>query len=229
VYVWKVGDEKARQLTEGGATVFASWDGAAVVASRADTTAGEDTAVARTVLIDPASGDERQGGDLWRPVIDPTADRAVAWTGTVRAGADGRTIQPSDGQLELREWSSEDGSSSATGPSQVVADGTITDFDVRWDETGAYFATWVADPTGNEAGRLTLFHVDPSTGRLEHPEGAPTDVAAMPGFSIGEGRLAWATPPGQGGEGSRVQIVAWTQDGVGTVETAPGEDLVVVR
>ena len=54
-------------------------------------------------------------------------------------------------------------------------------------------------------------------------------MAALPGFSIGEGRLAWATPPGQGGEGSRVQIVAWAQDGVGTVETAPGEDLVVVR
>jgi hypothetical protein len=54
-------------------------------------------------------------------------------------------------------------------------------------------------------------------------------VASLPGFSIGEGRLAWATPPGQGGEGSRVQIVAWTPDNVGTVETAPGEDLIVVR
>ena len=61
------------------------------------------------------------------------------------------------------------------------------------------------------------------------PTDAPTGVPALPGFSIGEGRLAWATPPGQNGEGSRIQIVAWSDDGVGTVESAPGEDLVVVR
>jgi hypothetical protein len=58
---------------------------------------------------------------------------------------------------------------------------------------------------------------------------APAGVAALPGFSIGQGRLAWATPPGQDGEGSRIQIVAWNEDGVGTIETAPGENLVVVR
>jgi hypothetical protein len=51
----------------------------------------------------------------------------------------------------------------------------------------------------------------------------------LAGFSIGEGRLAWATPPGQGGEGSRIQIVAWREGSVGTVESVPGEDLVVVR
>ena len=41
--------------------------------------------------------------------------------------------------------------------------------------------------------------------------------------------MAWATPPGQGGEGSRVQIAAWTKDAIGTVETVPGEDVVIVR
>ena len=71
-------------------------------------------------------------------------------------------------------------------------------------------------------------HTHPAC-RLDRPDGAPRDVAALPGFSIGDGRLAWATPPGQGGEGSRVQIVAWTADGVGTVETAPGEDVLVIR
>jgi hypothetical protein len=52
---------------------------------------------------------------------------------------------------------------------------------------------------------------------------------ALPGFSITDGRLAWATPPGQGGEGSRVQIVAWTDDAVGAVESVPIEDVVVVH
>ena len=64
---------------------------------------------------------------------------------------------------------------------------------------------------------------------IERPEAGPQDVPALPGFSIEDGRLAWATPPSQDGEGSRVQIVAWTADGVGTIESAPGQEVVVVR
>jgi len=55
------------------------------------------------------------------------------------------------------------------------------------------------------------------------------DVPALPGFSIGDGRLAWATPRGQGGEGSRIQIAAWSKTNVGIVESSPGEDPVVIR
>ena len=78
-------------------------------------------------------------------------------------------------------------------------------------------------------GRLTLLRLDREAGRLLRPDGAPTDVPALPGFSIGEGRLAWVTPHGQDGEGSRVQVVAWSGDGVGAIESVPGEDVVVVR
>jgi hypothetical protein len=60
-------------------------------------------------------------------------------------------------------------------------------------------------------------------------DGAPTQESALPGFSMGEGRLAWATPPGEGGEGSRIQIAAWSDDGVGVVESGPGDQLVVIR
>jgi hypothetical protein len=71
--------------------------------------------------------------------------------------------------------------------------------------------------------------LDPASGRLERPHGAPQDVTALPGFSIANGRLAWATPRGQGGEGSRVQIVAWTKEAVGAVESGPVEDVVVIH
>ena len=111
---------------------------------------------------------------------------------------------------------------------QVVTDSAPAGFDVRWDESGEWVAVWVADAADPEVGRLTLHRISES-GELELPDDAPTGVPALPGFSIGEGRLAWATPPGQNGEGSRIQIVAWSDDGVGTVESAPGEDLVVVR
>jgi hypothetical protein len=88
---------------------------------------------------------------------------------------------------------------------------------------------WVEDRADPSFGRLSLYFVNPETGELVQPESAPRDEPALPGFSIGDGRLAWATPAGQGGEGSRVLIVAWTEDGVGTIETAPGERAVVVR
>jgi hypothetical protein len=111
----------------------------------------------------------------------------------------------------------------------VLTDNATAGFDVRWDESGEWVAVWVADEADPSVGRLSLYRVSEGRAELERPDDAPTGVPALPGFSIGEGRLAWATPPGQDGEGSRIQIVAWSDDGVGTVESAPGEDLVVIR
>lgn len=114
-------------------------------------------------------------------------------------------------------------------PPQIVATGPIADFDARWDETGTWLAIWIADPVDPALGRLSLLHFDPFTGTLDRPEGAPQDVTALPGFSIGLGRLAWASPPGQGGEGSRIQIAAWTEDQVGAIESIPVEGAIVVQ
>ncbi|MEX1170050.1 MAG: zf-HC2 domain-containing protein [Chloroflexota bacterium] len=114
-------------------------------------------------------------------------------------------------------------------PSQIVAAGPIADFDARWDETGSWLAIWIADPVDPGLGRLSLLRFDPLTGLIDRPEGAPQDVTALPGFSIGYGRLAWASPPGQGGEGSRIQIAAWTDDQVGAIESIPVEGAIVVQ
>ena len=118
------------------------------------------------------------------------------------------------------------------GDHVVVTDAARGDFDVRWDDTGEWVAIWVGDERDASTGRLTLYHVDVDRERLEKVKGAPIDVQALPGFSIGSGRLAWATPRGQGGEGSRVQIAAWSGDGgdgVGTAESDPGEDVRIIR
>lgn len=112
---------------------------------------------------------------------------------------------------------------------QVVAAGPIADFDARWDETGSWLAIWIADPIDPGLGRLSLLHFDRQTGLIDRPVGAPQDVTALPGFSIGYGRLAWASPPGQGGEGSRIQIAAWTDDVVGAIESIPVEGAIVVQ
>ena len=227
VFVWQVGAEEAVQLTADGGSVFASWaDGQVLVSRPIGRQRGVPTA-AVNVLIDPATGQETAAPPAWRPTLDPTRRLAVAWAGGI-VQDEGGTWRPDSGRLVLGAWPLD-----AAGPDAdqtVLFEGdTIGDFDVRWDESGEWVAVWVADEDDPAVGALDLYRVDPGTGAIEQPAGAPVDVRALAGFSIGDGRLAWATPPGQEGEGSRVQIVAWNADGVGTVETEPGEDVVVIR
>jgi hypothetical protein len=236
IYVWRVGDPLAHPVTTDHASVFASWAGSRLLGSRpapsADTT-GEIGA--RSFFIDPATSIETAiDAPVWRPIVDPPGDRAVAWVGTVKIAADGLTTVPASGSLVLSPFTSTTGpepsaDSTASTATPIVAEGPVAEFDVRWDESGTWLAVWVADATDGTIGRLSLIHVDPVTGALDRPDGAPQDVTALPGFSIEEGRLAWATPPGQGGDGSRVQIVAWHNGTVGAVESGPVEGVVVVH
>ena len=106
--------------------------------------------------------------------------------------------------------------------------GAVRDWDAQWDETGTRLAVWIADPDDPTIGTLSLYLVDERTGNVD-VAGAPLkDHPARPGFSIGDGRLAWATPTGQDGEGSQVQVIAWRGDDVGSIETQPGDEQVVV-
>jgi hypothetical protein len=107
-----------------------------------------------------------------------------------------------------------------------LASGAVRDWDARWDETGTHLAVWIATEGDPRIGDLTLYSVDPGNSRVVTLK----RVAALAGFSIGKGRLAWATPHGQDGQGNRVQVVAWTKDSVGSVESREStEALVVIR
>jgi WD40-like Beta Propeller Repeat len=229
IYVWRVGDPKARQLTSDHSSVFGSWAGDRLIGSRPMDTGTQPTEVsARSFLIDPASGAETElDGSAWRPVVDPTGQWAVTWDGTVRLAEGGLSITPASGSLAVHRYSN--GGIDAGADSSVVTDAAVPEYDARWDETGTWLAVWLADPSDPTIGRLSLHHLDRTTGKLERVHGAPKDVTALPGFSIGDGRLAWATPPGQGGEGSRVQVVAWSNDNVGAVESGPVENVVVIH
>lgn len=231
IYVWRVGDRSARMLTHDHVSVFASWVGSRVMGSRPveeASTAGTDVQP-RSFFLDPANGKETAiDAAGWRPVVGPDDRWAVVWDGSIALARDSLTPMPSSGSLVLRRFSRSQGLDTS-GPASPIVDGTVTEFDVRWDESGRWLAIWLADATDPSIGRLSLVHLDPVTGRLDRPHGAPQDVTALPGFSIANGRLAWATPPGQGGESSRVQIVAWSNDDVGSVETGPVEDVVVIH
>jgi hypothetical protein len=232
IYVWHAGDPKASRLTTDGASVFASWQDGLVIGSglSADDQAN-GTHEPVSFRIDPATGTRTDVSDgLWRPAVDPSGTFAVAWDGTVQVDAnDPADMSAGRGDLRLVRWPADGNASGTAGQPVPGASGPISDFDVRWDETGSWLAVWVADSTDGVMGRLTLLRLDREAGRLLRPDGAPTDVPALSGFSIGDGRLAWATPHGQDAQGSKVQVVAWSGDGVGTTESVPGEDVVVVR
>lgn len=230
IYVWRVGEPLARALTHDHASVFASWAGGRLLGSRPVAAAVAGDASAASFFIDPATGEETVvAAPVWRPIVDHAGDWAVGWEGTLALGPDGVTTVPATGALVLRPFTSGVGPDVAGTSAPVVAEGSFAEFDVRWDETGTWLAIWLADATDPAIGRLSLVHRDAATGKLDRPDGAPHDVTALPGFSIANGRLAWATPPGQGGEGSRVQIVAWTDASVGAIESGPVEDVVVVH
>ena len=216
-------------MTDDHASVFGSWVGSRLIGSRPLAVAGTADLAASSFIIDPATGEETEiAAPVWRPNVDPDDRWAVVWDGTLRIDPDTHIAVPDKGSLVLRGYSRAEGVD-LDGATATVVDGAVSDFDVRWDETGTWFAVWLADATDPSIGRLSLVHVDPVSGALDRPHGAPQDVTALPGFSIADGRLAWATPPGQGGEGSRLQIVAWTDEAVGAVESGPITDVVVIH
>ena len=224
IYVWRVGDQLAHVATSDHTSVFASWAGDRLIGSRV---AG---GTAESFFIDPGSGEQSAiDGSVWRPAVDPAEHWAVTWDGSVTVAQDSKTPVVGEGSLVLRGFTDANGVDTEGKPAAVVAKGPFAEFDVRWDETGSWFAVWVADGNDPSIGRLSLLQLDPVTGEIDRPHGAPRDMPALPGFSIANGRLAWATPPGQGGEGSRVQVVAWTDDSVGAVESGPVENVVVIH
>ncbi|HEU5204612.1 MAG TPA: zf-HC2 domain-containing protein [Candidatus Limnocylindrales bacterium] len=225
IYLWRVGTQEAAPVTRDHRSVFASWDGERIVGSRPS---ADGPAVEGVIfMIDPRTGEETELGVGWRPIVAPDGSQALVFDGSVAATDGGRHIAPAEGTLELRDWDPDTGTASSRGDAVIDVAGSM--FDARWAENGIAFAVWVQDVADPSFGRLSLYFVDPDTGELDQPENAPREEPALPGFSIGQGRLAWATPSGQGGEGSRVQIVAWTKDGVGSAETAPGDQVVVIR
>ena len=184
-------------------------------------------------LVDPSSGARtpisRPG--IWRPVVDPTIRSVVFWTGEQALDPATNTWIPTGGRLVTADWQA------LVGPGEVTATplpgsaglAGVSTWDVRWDPSGRHLAVWIADAADPSTGRLSLFTVnaDGSVG-----EALFADVVALPGFSLGSDRLAWASPPGQNGQGSTISVYAWSEDGAGSLHGAPdpGSDgLVVAR
>jgi len=202
---------------------------------------------------DPANGPSLAPGQVgaWRPaaghlVLDgwsgplgPTASPAAS--GEPSAGdpsAAPSVVPPGDGSASPSDDPSAVPAAASASPSggpagtpiELVA-GPIADFDARFDPTGTRLAVWVLDAPDASAGRLWLIVLDQAAGApssTSDPMAAP-GVQALRGFSIESGRLGWITPPGQDGQPSSVQVLAWKGDDFGQVQSLPGGSLQIVR
>src|SRR5450759_5781606 len=151
-------------------------------------------------LVTPASP------AVWRPVVDPTNRSVVFWTGTQALDPATNTWIPTNGRLVTDDWQALVGPGDVTAiplPGSAGLAG-VTSWDARWDPSGRHLAVWIAGATDQSAGRLSLFAVnaDGSVG-----DTLLADIAALPGLSLGSDRLAWASPPGQNGQGKHHERV----------------------
>ena len=189
-----------------------------------------DTPVA-SFLIDPSSGAITPilRPAIWRPVVDPTNRSVVFWSGEQVLDPATLTWVPTNGRLVVADWQALVGPGDVTAtplPGSAGLTG-VTGWDVRWDPSGRHLAVWIADAADPSMGRLSLFAVnaDGSVGQT-----LLADIAALPGLSLGSDRLAWASPPGQNGQGSTISVYAWSDAGSGSMYGAPdpGTDPIVV-
>ena len=197
VYVWRVGDKRAKAVTGDHDAQLAGWIGARLLVSRI--VDGKP----RTAILDLADDTERAAGDgaMWRPTVGPGRDTAAWWNGTVRLADDGRTWVPDRGKLVLGDWPN------GGADTQVLADGSLTDWDVQWSDTGTELAVWVTRDDAAKLGKLSLFEVDPGTGRVDLAHPKLDAEPAFAGFALKPGRLAWSAPAG-GGDTS-VEVLGW--------------------
>ncbi len=241
IYLWRVGDATATPITTDHRSVFGSWAGNAIVGSTVVTSADGQTNEPAAFIISPDRTNVAlpQTGLAWRPAVEPNEGSAVYWSGTLQPSQDGLGWQTVAGRLVLGRWnvgtdtSAEpsatplNGDQAAERAETTIAEGPLADWDARWDETGTRLAVWIADANDPTVGKLSLYVVDPFDGRIDLTSPPLSDAPALAGFSITDGRLAWAAPGGTTDKTSRVLILAWTNDGFGQVESAPGDVLLV--
>ena len=203
----------------------------------------DSTSEPESFLVDPLTWAQTPlARSAWRPVVDSSGRLAVYWAGTVRRDTATGVWEPDQGRLVVGQWpqltgrASSDTTSPQPLPSSVVgtllAGSSIPDWDIRWDASGSHLAAWVADERDSSVGHLSLLTVDQPTGAIEADRSLLAPTPALPGFAIVDGRLTWATPPGQDGQGSSLQLLAWSGNERGRVETTPldgSEPVVVIR
>ena len=208
--------------------------------------------VPESFVIDPLTQEIvalPQAGRAWRPALDPSGRKAVYWAGTLRA-TEAPGFAPDAGRLVLGSWtadgtgvldSSADPSSAASPDASAltgeqaaahdevtIAAGRMEDWDARWDAAGTHLAVWIADAQDPTVGRLSLYGVSSFDGRIDVKKPLLDAQLATAGFAISDGQLVWASPSADGAvTGDRIQVLAWTEQGQGQVQSVLGPVIVI--
>ena len=221
IYVWRVGDELARRspTTTPASSGRGPAAGSSAAARRRDGSGRRRARPRSSSIRRPARRQRSRRRSGGRSSI-PRTDWAVVWDGTVRVDPTTRIPVPDKGSLVLRGYSKADGVALERGDRR----------DRRWRRVR------LRRPLGRDR------HVARGLGgRRERPvDRAAEPRPHRPGLrerraaarrAAGRDRAAGlldrqraaglGDAAGQGGEGSRVQIVAWTDESVGAVESGP--------
>ncbi len=218
VYVWDTSEPLANAVTTDHQSIFAGWEGKELLVSRVADGAP------RTFHVNARTGAARddRGHAAWLPTVAPDGARAAWWDGSVDLADDDLTWVPEKGRLVLGDWPD------AGGDTQVLAKGSLAAWEVSWDAAGTVMGVWTATDRGTKEGRLSLYPVDPETGRARLGSPILDEVPAFAGFAIEDGRLVY---PGPGTDGGRsLWVVAWKGDvPVGRVELEGEDGATVIR
>jgi hypothetical protein len=206
--------------------------------------------LARTEIAQP---------DVWLPVVDGDGRFVAFWSGTLRAvpGGDwqlgtgalvldgwsadaapgpgasaGATEEPAAATDEPAIASGEPSTPAVVGPAGApipLVEGDTAAFQAKFDPTGTRLAVWVGEQVDAAVGRLHLIVLHPETGAIDAELAPLPGAPALRRFSIDKGRLAWVSPSGQDGQESAVQVLGWSKDNFGGIQTIPAKDLFIVR
>ena len=172
------------------------------------------------------------------PSFEPEAGRLVLGDWSADFGVPAGSPQPSASTSASAsagaspsaspDASAADGDQERTRHEITIGAGQLDDFDARWDPSGTHLAVWIADSQDPTIGRLSLYTVQSFDGSIDLKAPLLDARIASAGFSIADGQLIWSEPPSDPAASSgSVQLLAWSSDGVGTVETFDGSALVI--
>lgn len=217
VYIWALGDARAKTVTDDHSSLFAGWLGNDALISRVN----DDHA--RTVILSPETGarSPAHDGQMWRPTVGPDAKTGVWWDGTVTPSTHGLGWAPDTGSLVLERWPV------GNADPQVLAETGLSDWQVEWDATGTLLAVWTSTAAPGKPGVLSLYTLDTNTGRADLANPHLDKAPAYAGFSIRKGRLTWSAPADDGDR--TVQVLAWKGDTFGRLEISTEDGTTVVR
>ncbi len=111
IFVWQQGDRQAHAVTASHSDLFSGWFGSRILISEISSAGGASSASPSTVqalsfVFDPATGRSlRITRPMLMPVVDPTGQYVVYWSGTVEFDQSTDLWQPGGGDLYFDKWS----------------------------------------------------------------------------------------------------------------------------